>query len=107
MRALPAKVQAVGGLCFEVLVGTWEPDQFVDEFFLIGNDLLPVLYCEINYTELGQPPTSQVRSRDTNHLRRSNSAAKTLSLVEHTLSKFGGDPCPVRQVLAAAVNCYV
>ena len=58
-------------------------------------------------TELGQAPTSQARSRNTDHLRPSNLAARTLSLVENTLSKFGGDPCPVRQGLAAAVKCYV
>ena len=58
-------------------------------------------------TELGQAPTSQARRRDTDHLRPSNLAARTLSLVGHTLSKFGGDPCPVRRALAAAVKCYV
>ena len=34
-------------------------------------------------------------------------AAKALSFVEHMVSKFGGDPCPVRRGLAAAVKCYV
>ena len=34
-------------------------------------------------------------------------AARTLSLVEHTISKFGGDPCPVRRRLVAAAKCYV
>ena len=56
---------------------------------------------------MGQAPTSQARPRDTDHLRPPNLAARTLSLVEHTLSKFGGDPCPVRRVTAAAVKCYV
>ena len=51
-------------------------------------------------TELGQAPTSQARPRDTDHLRPSNFAARTLSLVEHTFSKFSGDPCPVRRVLS-------
>ena len=58
-------------------------------------------------TELGQAPTSQARPRDTDYLRPSNLAARALSLVEHTLSKFGRDPCPVRRRLAAAVKCYV
>ena len=58
-------------------------------------------------TELGQAPTSQARSRDTDHLRPSNLAARTLSLVEHTLSKFSGDPCPVRRGIVAAVKCCV
>ena len=53
-------------------------------------------------TELGQAPTSQARPRDTDHLRPSNLAARTLSLVEHTLSKFGGDPCPVRRGIAGS-----
>ena len=56
---------------------------------------------------MGQAPTSQSRPRDTDHLRPSNLVARTLSLVERTLSKFGGDPCPVRPGLAAAVKCYV
>ena len=56
---------------------------------------------------MGEAPTSQARSRDTDHLRPSNLAARTLYLVEHTLSKFGGDPCPVRRGLAAAVKCHV
>ena len=121
-------MRAVGGLRLEVLPGTWEPDPFVDNFFLIGNDLL---FCiaTVSYThlrahetkanlvcrlllekknaEIGQAPTSQARPRDEDHLRPSNLAARTLSLVEHALSKFGGDPCPARRGLAAAVKCYV
>ena len=62
---------------------------------------------EKNYPQMGQAPTSQAKPRDTDHLRPSNLAAGTLSLVEHTLSKFGDDPCPVRRGLAAAVKCYV
>ena len=58
-------------------------------------------------TELGQAPTSQARPRDTDHLRPLNLAARTLSLVEHTLSKFGGDPCSVRRGIAAAARFYV
>ena len=57
--------------------------------------------------EMGQAPTSQARPRDTGHLRPSNSAARTLSLVEHALSTFGGDPCPVRRGLGTAVKFYV
>ena len=58
-------------------------------------------------TELGQSPTPQARPRYTDYLRPSNLAAKTLSLVEHTLFKVCGYLCPVRQRLAAAVKCYV
>ena len=36
-----------------------------------------------------------------------NLAARTLSVEEHTLSKFCRDPCPVRCGLVAAVKCYV
>ena len=60
-----------------------------------------------NHPEMGQAPTSQAIPRDTDHLRPSNLATRTLSLVEHTHSKFGGDPCSVRRGLAAAVKCYV
>ena len=59
-----------------------------------------------NHPEMGQAPTSQARPRDTDHLRPPNLAAKTLRFVEHTLSEFGGDPCPARRGLAAAVECY-
>ena len=44
-----------------------------------------------NHPEMGQAPTSQARPRYTDHVRPSNLAARTLSLVEHMLSKFGGD----------------
>ena len=40
-------------------------------------------------------PTSQAKPRDTVHLRPSNLAARTVSLVEHTLSNLCRDPCPV------------
>ena len=62
---------------------------------------------EKKHPEMGQAPTSQARPRDTDHLRPSNLAARTLSFVEHTLSKFGGDPCRLRRGLAAAVKCFV
>ena len=58
-------------------------------------------------TELGQAPTSQARPPGTDHLRPPNLAARTLSLVEHTLSKFCGGPCPVRRGLSAEVKYYV
>ena len=60
-----------------------------------------------NHPGMGQAHTSQARPRDTDNLRLSNLAARTLGLAEHTLSKFGGDPCPVRRGLPAAVKCYV
>ena len=37
--SLPS-LRVVGGRCLEVFPGTWEPDPFLDDFFLIGNDLL-------------------------------------------------------------------
>ena len=58
-------------------------------------------------TELGQAATSQARPRDTNHLRPTNLATTTLSLAEHTLTKIGGDACPVSRGSAAAVKCSV
>ena len=61
---------------------------------------------EKNDPEVGQASMSQARPRDTAHLRPSSLAARTLSVVEHTLSTFGGDPCPVRRGLVAAVKCY-
>ena len=71
-------------------------------------DIFLVSYwCIKNHPEMVQAPTSQARPRDKDHLRPSNLAARTLSLVEHTLSKFGGDPCPVKRGIAAVVKCYV
>ena len=57
--------------------------------------------------ELAHAPTSQARTRDTDHLRPSNLAARTLRSVEHTPSKFGHDPCTVRRGIVAAVKCCV
>ena len=37
-------------------------------------------------------------------LKQDLGAARTLSLVEHAPSKFGGEPCSVRRGLVAAVN---
>ena len=56
-------------------------------------------------TKLGQVPTSQARPRDADHVRPSNLAARTLRPVEHTPSKFGHDPSPVRRGLVASVKC--
>ena len=67
--------------------------------------MTPCSVSQKNDTELGQEPTSQARRRDTDHLRPSNLAARTLSLAQHTLSKFSGDPCPVRRGIVAAVKC--
>ena len=78
---------------------------FVSVFW--NDNCWPHFRSEKKHPEIGQAPTSQARPRDADHLRPSNLAAKTLSLVEHTLSKFGGDPCSLRRGLAAAVKCYV
>ena len=91
--SLPS-LRAVDGLCLEVWPGTWGPDPVLNQFFAMQNRRsFPI---RKNHPEMGQAPTSQSRPRDTDHLRPSNGAARTLSLVEHTLSKFGGDLCPVR-----------
>ena len=74
-------------------------------FFLVGSDLLFCMYRKKIVQNWVGPPRPK-RYLGTDHLRPSNLAAKTLSFVEHTLSKFG-DPCPVRRGLAAAVKCYV
>ena len=81
------------------------PDPFLDVFFLlIGNDLL---FCiaKSSYRTGSGPHVPSERSRDTDHLRPSKLAARTLHSVEHTPSKFGHDPWPVRRGLVAAVKC--
>ena len=95
-------LRAVGGLCLEISLVTWGPDPILYQLF--QNRSFPI---RKNNPEMGQAPTSQARPRDTDHLRPPNLAASTLGLVDYTLSKFGGDPCPVRRGLAAAVKCYV
>ena len=56
-------------------------------------------------TEIDQAPTCQASPRDTDHVRPSNLAARNLLSVEHTPSKFGHGPCPVRRGRVAAVKC--
>ena len=57
--------------------------------------------------ELGQAPTFQAGPRDTDYPRPSNLVTRTLRPAEHTPSKCGHDPCPVRRGLAAAAKCCV
>ena len=47
------------------------------------------------------------RNLETDHLRPSNLATRTLRSVESTPSKFGHDPHPVRRGLVAVVKCSV
>ena len=73
-------LRVIRGLCLKVLLGTWEPDPFLDDCFLIGNNS-----CSVSHkvdTELGQAPESQAIPRDTDHLRLSNLAARTRSAVK-------------------------
>ena len=89
----------------EVSFGTWEPDPVLYMFFRSE-----MTFCSVWQnvdTELGQAPASQARPRDTDHLRPSYLAARTLRSVEHTPSSFGHDPCAVRRGLMTAVNCCV
>ena len=82
-------MRALGGLCLEGSLGTWEHDPFLHDFFFWSE-----LTCSVSQkvdTEPGQPPTPQARPQDTDHLSPSNLGARTLSLVEHTLFKCGGD----------------
>ena len=78
--SLPS-LRGVGGLCLEVSLGTWKPDPVLYQLFAIQNRSFPTR--QKNDPEMGQAPTSQARTRDTAHLR--NLAARTLTLVEHTL----------------------
>ena len=88
-------------MCLEVLLETWGPDPVLYQLFAIQNRLFPI---GKKYIELGQ---AHARPRDTDDLvRPSNLAARTLRLVEDTLSKFGRDPCSVRRGVVAATKCY-
>ena len=105
-RVLAAKLRAAGGLRLEVSLGTWGPDPVLYQLFC-DTEQEVISDRKKNDTEMGQAPTSQARPRDTDRLRPSNLTARTLSLVEHTISMFCCDPCPVGQGLVAAVKCYV
>ena len=102
--SLPS-LKAVGGLFLEVSLRTWGLTHFCINVFAMQNTR-PFSIRKI-HAEMGQTPTSQANPQDTDHLRPSHLAAGTLSLVERTLSTFGGDPCPVRRRLVAAVICYL
>ena len=102
--SLPS-LKAVGGLCLVVSLRTWCLTHFCINAFAMQNTR-PFSIRKI-HAEMGQAPTSQARPQDTDDLRPSYLAARTLGLAEHTLSTFGGDPCPVRRRLVAAVICYV
>ena len=97
-------LKAVGGLCLKVSLRTMGLTHFC----------INVLRCRTQdrvdqkeTSKMGQAPRSQARPQDTDHLRPSHLAVRTLNLVEHTLSTFGGNPCPVRRGFVAAVKCYV
>ena len=90
----PPSLRAVGGLCLEVSLGTWEPRPFL--FFSFRSETTSCSVSQKVGTELGQACTSQARPRDTHHLlvRALNLAARTLRSVEHTPSKFLSWPAP-------------
>ena len=101
--SLPS-LKAVGGLCLEVSLRTWCLTHFC----------INVLRCRTQDRFRSERNTKKwvrlpglKRDLKTDHLRPPYLAARTLSLVEHTLSTFGGDPCPVRRRLVAVVMCYV
>ena len=77
---------------------------FVSVFW--NDNCWPHFRSEKKHPEIGQAPTSQARPRDADHLRPSNLAGRTINIVEHTISKFGGDRCPVNRGFAPAVKCY-
>ena len=87
-------------MCLEVSVGTWE---FKSRCFISDRRLPHVL--QKTDTELGQAPKLRTGPRDTDYLRPSNLAARTLSLVEHSLFKCSRAPFPVRRGIVAAVKC--
>ena len=92
-------------LCLQVSLGTWGPEPVMYQLFAI--QYRRSFLTRKNEPEMGQALTSQARPQDTHHLRPSNLATRTLSLVEHTLSKFCCDSCPVKRGLVAAVTCFV
>ena len=108
--SLPS-LRVVDGLCLKVSLGTWGPDPVMYQLFAIQNRTsFPI---RKNDPEMGDAPTSQARPRDTDQLQPSNLAGRSLSLVEHTLSNFGGDPYPVRrtrgsgEVLRAKITFFL
>ena len=65
-----------------------------------------ISFCNSQKQRCKSAKTKGYGSRWNQLVPPSNLAARTLSLVEHTLSKFCRDPWPVRRGLVAAVKCY-
>ena len=83
-------LRAVGSMCLAVSLGTWEPVCPISVLFFLESKGPPDLLFYVSQnvdTDMGQVPTPQAIPRDTDHLRPSNLVAKTLGLVDHTLSK--------------------
>ena len=91
--------------CLEISLVTWGPDPALYQLSAIQNRRS----CPIRKNAFKNGSGSHVPGKTSRqrHLRLSNLAARTLRLVGQTLSKYGGDPCPVRRGLPAAVKCYV
>ena len=105
LRVVAAKFEGRRWSVSRGLASDMGPDPFLYQRFAMQNTR--PFSIRKRHPEMGQAPTSQARPQDTDHLQPSHLAARTLSLVEHMLSTFGGDPCPVRRRLVAAVMCYV
>ena len=90
-------------MCLEVSPGTWGADPVPHQRFATQNRRS----SEKCHPDISQAPTSQARSRDKEHLRPSSLAARALSFMKHTLPKFDGDVCAVRQGITADVKCFV
>ena len=99
-------LRAVDGLCLEVSLGTRGPDPVLYQLFAIqSRKSFPIRTKMIQKWVRLLRPKRDLQTTD--HLWPSNLGARTVSLVEHTHSNFGADPCLVRRGLAAAVKCYV
>ena len=98
--------RTVGSPCLEVSRGMWKPDPVLYQRSAIQNRGQFSGQKAVTYKWVRlQNPKRYLETQD--HLRLSNSAARTLSWVEHTPSTFCGDPCPVRRGFMTAGICYV
>ena len=102
-------LRAVGGLCLEVSLGTWEPDILFLLSFFFRSEMTSCFVSQKNDKRngSGSHAPSKTSRHTVDHLLPGNLAARPLRSVEHTSCKFGREPCPVRRGFIAAVKCFV
>ena len=105
-RGALAKLRAVGGLCLEVSLRTWGPNPVLYErFFAIQYGRSLPIRKKMFKNGSGSHVPSETSGKRTSMALELGSEDSQLSGA-YAL-QVGGDPCPVRRGLVAAVKCNV